>query len=264
MLMNAPRYRWMGLLSLGLLMWQCGPNPTGSLEESHPERVPDYITAERYTRLVIEVDYVEGMKPEGATLQNLVAGLEPLLAKPDGIEVVLDEKLAARGADYRWSGEELLSLQARTFDLPVDDRTVKMHALFLDGRDARDDSYLGLEWANRNIAIFKQSIDRSCRTQTKHQFGLVERLCQQAEESIWTHEIGHVIGLVDNGLPMVTDHVDPDHPHHDADEACVMYWAFERQKALDSIRGRLRDDPDSDALGFGEACRADIAAMQSP
>ena len=247
-------------------LWQCGSGSSPSLDQRYPERVPDYITADRYTRLVIEVDYVEGMRPDAATIEQLTAGLKKLVDKPDGVGVRLDEKLAARGADYGWELGTIGALEERTFDLEVGAKTVKMHALFLDGRDARKEGaqYLGLSWANRNIVLFKQSLQQACRASAKRQLGLVERLCQQAEQMVWTHEVGHVLGLVDYGLPMVEPHNDPDHPHHDKNEDCIMYWAFERGQALDRIRGRLKDDPDADALGFDEACRADIAAMRSP
>jgi hypothetical protein len=42
----------------------------------------------------------------------------------------------------------------------------------------------------------------------------------------WTlaHEIGHAIGLVNHGVPMVTPHEDAANPGHDTNEKCIMYW----------------------------------------
>jgi hypothetical protein len=47
------------------------------------------------------------------------------------------------------------------------------------------------------------------------------------EQVTLIHEIGHAIGLVNNGLPMVEAHQDADHGAHCNNPDCVMYWANE-------------------------------------
>ena len=231
------------------------------------DRVRDYIRSDNYDRLVLEVDYTTGVAPTESVIDDLVAGLTPLFDKPAGIEVVLDEELPPRGSDYAWSFGELAELAGLTYDLEVDEDTIKMHVLIVDGHDERDDeegSILGLSWSNLNIVLYQESLDRLCESEAGNSLrraGLVEEACARTQLAIWTHELGHVIGLVDMGLPMVEDHEDPEHAHHDHNEECVMYWAYARQQAFDEIGKQLLDDGDA-TLGFDAGCKADIAAVR--
>jgi hypothetical protein len=113
--------------------------------------------------------------------------------------------------------------------------------------------------------VYKQRLEEVCETDagdTLRRRGLVERVCNETELIIWTHEVGHVLGLVNFGLPMVEDHEDPDHEYHDHNEDCVMHWAFERRQAFEKIGDRFIDDEDV-SLGFDEACLADIEAVRT-
>lgn len=118
---------------------------------------------------------------------------------------------------------------------------------------------LGVAWAQQNIAIFKQVIEDNCGAAG---LGiLTEAGCAAAELAICVHEVGHVIGLVDNGLPMITLHEDPEHPGHDISRDCVMYWAYEG----DALISRVADDllnTGSSALDFDAECLQDIAAVR--
>jgi hypothetical protein len=238
-----------------------GAAPDGALEFNVPERIVRYIRGDRAGRLVIEVDAVQGFAPYDSVKPRLVDGLESLLDKPSGVEVVMDETLDSRGEDYAWSDEELFELAEQTFNLEVPDGTVKMHALFVDGHRESDSGgqvTLGLAWAHRHMAIYKESLQGSC---TGGLGAIEEQLCRDAEKAIWTHEVGHTIGLVDNGLPMVTDHRDPDHGPHDESDECVMYWAYENDAVVDELRTRLMNGG-GQTLGFDQACRDDVAAIR--
>src|SRR6185503_8431274 len=41
------------------------------------------------------------------------------------------------------------------------------------------------------------------------------------------HELGHALGLVNHGIPMVADHEDAAHPAHCSNPFCIMYWQNE-------------------------------------
>jgi hypothetical protein len=65
-----------------------------------------------------------------------------------------------------------------------------MHALFLDGHDARDSEdtvVLGLAWGHRHIVMYKRTLQRSCSGVPLP--GLQQRLCEMGELSVfiaWT------------------------------------------------------------------------------
>lgn len=230
---------------------------------SNLTRPQAYARPAPYSRLVLELDAVPGTEPRARSSDAVVATLDELLDKPGGIEVVRDADIASRGADHAWTNQELFELAEETFDLAAGADTVKIHVLTVDGHSARDDEgpgvILGIAWSNRHLVLFHDTIEDVCDGGLGPTLGA--ELCAAAEESIWTHELGHVIGLVNTGAPMVEDHEDPDHRGHDHDDGCVMYWAYEGAGLIDVLAERVVGG-NSAALEFDDACRADIAALQ--
>lgn len=227
-------------------------------------RVAQYVRSTQYTKLTLEIDSVPGFEPRDAAESDVLAKLDQILDKPEGVGVVRDGALASRGEDHAWTDGELFALADETFDLSVDEKTIKMHILFVDGHSARDtDSgvILGLAWANTNLVMFKQTIEKVCSGPLTPPL-LREPLCESAEFSIWLHELGHVIGLVNTGLSMVEDHQDEEHGAHDTSDECVMYWAYEGDALVNQLRDRLISG-NEDRLGFDEQCLADIAAVRN-
>ncbi|HJK99663.1 MAG TPA: hypothetical protein RMF84_20715 [Polyangiaceae bacterium LLY-WYZ-14_1] len=221
-------------------------------------RPADYIRGSRATRLVIELDTVEGKAPRAGVADALTAGLAPLLDKPDGVVVEVDQTdLPAEGEDRVWTFSALQDLADRTFDVPRPEGTIALHTLWLDGR-FESGGVLGVAWANRHVAIFSDFLDRSCFRLLP---GIQEAVCVAAEEAIWTHEVGHVLGLVNNGIPMVEDHQDEENGAHDDSQDCVMYWAYENASLVDLIRDDVMSGNETD-LGFDDACLADLAAVR--
>ena len=230
-----------------------GPDAYG--ERPRHER---YIRGDQDTRLVIELDVVAGNEPRAGVIDRLVSRLGALLDKPAGIEVVLGT-IPSRGADHVWTEAELFALGDETFANDAPAGTIVMHAMWIDGhheRDTASGAILAVAWAHTHIAVFENTIEANCDGQPL----LGERLCETAQYGVWLHEVGHVLGLVDNGTPMVTPHVDEAHGRHDSNDGCLMYWAYESSAGLDSLATTLiggGELPDFDA-----ACLADIAAVR--
>jgi hypothetical protein len=230
-----------------------------------PDEAPRWqqiIAADPYPRLVIEVDYVAGREPRQSSIDELEAILESVLDKPGGVEVVLDEELDSLGASHAWTIDERVQLAIATSNLEVPDDTIKIHTLSLDGHAIEDDSMdgvlLGVAWGFENIVLWRDTLDGGCMGVGV----LVDELCAQAELLIWQHEVGHVIGLVDGGLPMVVDHLDPTPGagKHDVDHACVMYREYEGLDAIDATLDRLLMG--GPAIELDAACLADIDAAK--
>jgi hypothetical protein len=222
----------------------------------------DYVRSDEYARLVLEVDAVPGFEPLDHNRTALAARLAEIVDKPAGVEAVLDGLIASRGADHRWTFAELEALALETFDRVEPEGTTKMHVLFLDGAyDAPGGGVvLGVAWGQRHLAVFSQSVREACGDAGLPS-PLDEELCADAELAVWLHEVGHVLGLVDIGLPMQTDHEDPEHDGHDRDADCVMYWAYEG----DALVARLVDDllgTGNGALDFDAHCLDDVAAVR--
>ncbi len=249
----------------------CNTSPLGDIggggtmkgaEDPRP-RYEDYARGDRFPRLVIEVDSVAGVEPREEVEQEIAGTLSGLVEKPGGVSVQRDGEIASRGADHGWTFEELQALAEEQFALEVPADTIKMHVMFVDGRwheDSGDSRVLGIAWAHTHAVIFKQTIEDACRIGPGGP--LSERLCANAEHGVWLHELGHVMGLVNVGAPMVTGHEDPDHRGHSHNRDCVMFWAYETGGLLDLLRDRLIEGDDS-RMGFDAACRADLEALRS-
>lgn len=257
---------------LALALAGCPPDP-GSADDAGPTdaasvladapgerpRHERYLRGDVDTRLVIELDVVAGAEPRAGVTADLVTRLSTLLDKPAGIEVVMGS-IASRGVDHAWTEAELFALGDETFANEAPPGTVVMHVMWLDGhheRDGASGAILGVAWAHTHIAVFESTIESSCDGQPL----LGDRLCATAQYGVWLHEVGHVLGLVDNGTPMVTPHLDADHGHHDSDDGCLMYWAYESSAGLDALASTLLGG--GAAPDFDAACLADLAAVRS-
>lgn len=229
--------------------------PTGQSPE-------DLIRSTTFSKLVLEVDHVPGLQPRPEVEEALLAGLRELVDKPDGIEIVHTASVQARGSDHVWKVSALEDVAEKHFDLDVSGDTVKIHVLIIDGHSSKDSEtsrILGDSWAHTHMALYAESIRWQCETFD----GVEDRepFCAHAELSVWTHEIGHLLGLVDAGTPMVTPHAHPSSAGHDVDDECVMAFGSTPQH-LD----RLSDGPlpglDLPNLRFDAACLADLAAVR--
>jgi hypothetical protein len=245
--------KWLSVgLFFALFTSACGD------DSADKTRVDNYLQSDNFTRLVLEVDYVDGYGPMAEAESAMIDKISPLVDKPDGVEAMHDEKIVSRGEDHAWSIDELDALADETNTLSVGSNTIKMHVLFVDGhydQDSDDGKVLGVAWGRKNIAIFKKTIRDNCQ-------GILtgDELCKFAEQAIWTHEVGHVLGLVNNGVPVQSNHHDVEHGHHCNNDECVMYWAYEGTKVFDVLKDRLGGS--AGALEFDAACKEDLAKVR--
>lgn len=241
------------------------PDGGGTGETPPPADRPRFeyfIRGDTYPRLVMEIDAVPGQTTRASVRRDLADGLRPLLDKPEGIEFIVDQALESRGGDHAWTFEELDLLARETFDLAVPKGTLKMHTLLVDGRyqSPGGGTVLGIAWAHTHLVLFTQTIAESCNVGIGP---LAEQVCTDAERGIWAHEIGHLLGLVDNGLAMSTPHREPDAAKgaHDQSDRCIMYWAYEGTGIIDAVSTGLFGST-TENLGFDAACLADLAAVR--
>lgn len=226
-------------------------------------RIERLIRGDVDTRLVLEVDSVPGFEPRAGVVDQAAMAVAPLLDKPDGITSMPGGTVASRGEDHAWTVEELHETANATFDLEVPAGTIKLHVLFVDGFYANESPggrTLGVALNDTHVVLFKARLTSTCRSAGAGPL-LEDELCTLAEVSVLVHEIGHAIGLVNNGLAMVTPHEDTAHPAHDTNRECVMYWAYEGGDLLGTLLTRLIGG-NRGPLPFDDACRADVAAIR--
>lgn len=223
-----------------------------------------YLRPDPYARLVLEIDFAGGLEPYPPTLAQIGPVLDQLVDKPGGVEVVMDDVLIPVGSDHAWTAAERVALGEARFDLELPVDTIAIHVMMVDGYPIEDDASstvtLGHAWGNRHVMVYKETIAAGCEGAVVGE--LTQLLCERTELLLLQHELGHVLGLVDFGIPMQKDHRDPDLEHgpHDVDPECLMHWRFETLDLLDSVLDELVTG--APPIQLGPACLQDLAAAQ--
>lgn len=240
--------------------------PTPTADE--PARTVQLFGPSARPGLRVELHHRQGAGPTDAAIDKLEDALDVLVAsghidKPGGIEVVRGTQLPAGDPDAVHTFDALRAELEAVRGPFVDDDATVIHALYTDGSyedDGPNGTVLGFAWGGARLVMMRDSIDASC---DRPGFTLLPggraNGCATLEGSVLLHELGHLFGLVDNGLPMVTPHRDPDHGAHDDDEDCLMYWAAETNRAADRILDRLTGG-NTGLPSFDQACLDDMAA----
>jgi hypothetical protein len=192
----------------------------------------DYITDRDYSRWTFEVD-IAGEGPPAGVLEHARSQIEPLVRK-ERIEFAIDERLPAGDlAQKAWTDDDVRSFARQHRGRETGDGTVVTHLLFLAGHSAHDDGnarVLGVAYGHDLIVLFPQSIKASCDSALPPLAGLCSP--DPYFRAVLVHEIGHALGLVDNGIPMVRNHeasTCDDRPDsgHSSNSQSVMYCAVE-------------------------------------
>jgi hypothetical protein len=219
-------------------------------------RFEHFIRRAPYPRLVLEVDRWAGYQPSPFAVQRLEAGLKGILGK-DEVKVEVDgERPSDPRAANGWTFAELRQLAAESFNRPVPVGTIKMHVMLVDGVYEQRD-VLGIAWDYTHLVLFRQRMDEACGAGLP----LNQEVCRQTELGVWVHEVGHLLGLVNIGLPMQSAHEAEDKRAHDVSDGCIMFWAYETPDVLTAITNDVfGTDP---KLGFDDACLQDIDAVKN-
>lgn len=221
------------LLALAVLAPGCVRPPAA--ERPYYEEV---LSAEPFTRLVVELDHAPGRAPSPEATAHLLATLRNVTSKQE-VTLVLREQLPADGAE-RWSAEELVALERQTRDTPHTAPTAVLHVLYPAGRFERD-GVAGVTVGGPvlgPVVVFLDTLGELAAGPAGP-LPLPPQAIARLERATLLHEAGHGVGLVDNGLPQVRDREDPDHPGHSRNAGSVMYWKVE---SLDGLRDFILQD----------------------
>ena len=206
------------------------------------------LSDDKYTSMVVEIDYEAGYMPEQSSTDLLKTRLEQVCNKPQGIEIVLTETNFEH--DGQWSASDVREKGwNEKSNNPQSDSTLYWQAIFPSGQYAND-GVLGVAVDASTIAIFGEAVDDA-------EGPIFNRpSAEEIENSVLVHEFGHLLGLVNLVYQSPVDHEDDEHKGHSNNEDSVMYWAIESANIGNIITGELPDDFDSDDLN-------DLAGMLS-
>ena len=184
----------------------------------------DMLSSGKYTTLNIQVQYMPGYSLDPAVVTNLTNYLDGICNKPGGITIT-QSQIAANGDTLNVDKVAVLERQNRT--AYTGGGTISLYVLVTDGYDTSV-SILGFAYRNTSICLFGKSI-------FDHSGGYAEVSRVSLETSVLEHELGHIMGLVNLGSPMVHFHQDTVHGNHCTNVQCLMHWAIETQTAYNIL-----------------------------
>lgn len=224
------------LLVILILAVACGKGPAKKSSRAYQDISAIYSSQ----KLKINVYFEPGAEPYtdsvlGQDLWKLTEMNLNALFEGRSIEVsvpkTIDQmtQISAKGKSS-WSVEEVLEL-ARTHPLKTANGTTQFQIFFLNGYSEEGPGIIGFHISNTKImAIFKDVIKNSGGN-----LGIVQKYVEQAT---LIHEMGHALGLVNNGLPMQENHQDSEHGAHCKNTDCVMYYSNEGASSMMSFAQR--------------------------
>lgn len=153
-----------------------------------------------------------------------------------------------------WTPTQVLELDQNT-SLPAPVGSNTFHIYFLKGRAAENAHIIGYHiTGSKVLVVFKDVI-------TSMGLGLDQLVPRYVEQATLVHEMGHAIGLVNNGLPMVSPHQDHAHGAHCDNPNCVMYYSNEGSSSMLKFANKIISE--MSVIMFGPKCLNDARSFQS-
>ena len=205
----------------------------------------DLLNSSKYKSLVVELQYLsDDFKPDSAVTDHFKAMLEQRLNKPNGITVVTRQ---IKPSTISFGLEQIKSIEETSRTVFTKGDELAVYVLYLNGYYAADSLVLGAAYRNTSIVLFGKSInDFSTGDPLKH---LV------FDATVLEHEFGHLLGLVDEGIPLQSEHKDAANGNHCTNPDCLMYYAVMDGYHDSQYAGGLASVPVMDS-----ACITDLRA----
>jgi hypothetical protein len=204
----------------------------------------NYLRASPARRLVVEVAWVAGLEPNQGALDHLSQVLGDVTDKPGGVSVLRGRSFASSKSSY--SVADIRAVESQNRGRFSGGDTVTMWIVYLNGSFADQEGALGLAYGATSAAVFRDRLNDAATA-------LI--LEPAIERAVVTHEVGHLLALINIGYHSARDHEDPEHRSHSRSNKSVMYWAVE-DLSLKNLVGGPPDDFDADD-------RADLEMLKS-
>lgn len=219
------------LLLFFVLSTSCGKEPAKKSSQTYQD-ISSYYNA---GKLNISVYYEEGAEPYTdkvgsielwsllrSNLDALFEGRSTEIAVPGSLENMT--KMTAQ-KKASWSLEDVMAL-ARAHPISNIKGVTDFQIFFLNGYANNNPGIIGFHISNTRImAIFKDVIKSTAN-------GNDSTVPKYVEQATLIHEMGHALGLVNNGLPMKQHHQDTEHGAHCDNSECVMYYSNEGTSSM--------------------------------
>lgn len=221
-----------------------------SIAASHPQNflavgasAKDLLRAANYTSIKIEIQYMPGFAPDAASVNNALAFLNTLVNKPSGITTI-QTQIPTAGKPVM-TLNDIVEVEKNYRTVYTSGNQLGVYLLYTDGKYS-EATALGLAFRNTSMAVLGKTI-----TDNSGGFGQVSRT--KLETTVVEHELGHILGLVNLGTPMVTNHQDASNPNHCNNSNCLMFHGTNTTSVMGMLGGGSVPPLDAN-------CKADLTA----
>ena len=216
----------------------------------------DFLTADNFISIRLEIAYVQGYKPTQTSIDGLVKFLQSRCYKP--AEISIKETVVAPTDDNKSLDiDEIVQIEADNRTVYNTGDELGVWVFFADNNSDKDEDnsvILGTAYRNTSCIIFEKTIQDINNRLTGSDLSRMEGTSIQ-------HEFGHLFGLVDLGTPMLVDHQDTTAAddgsstpnRHCNVDGCLMYY----QTVTDIFSMVTGNNAIAE---FDELCLADLKA----
>ncbi|MDX1829677.1 MAG: membrane metalloprotease [Lutibacter sp.] len=188
----------------------------------------DILSNNTFSTIYIEVMYVNGFAPTDNTLNNFKNFIEQRTYKTN---VIVEKKEITPPVQTTYSIDDIRTIEDDNRTHFSANNQIALSAIFINGASANNtsDSYvLGTAYRNTSFVIFEESVQSFSDSQ-------FEPSREVLESTVVLHEFGHLLGLVNVGTTMVTDHQDTANGAHCTDQNCLMYYKAENGSSIGNM-----------------------------
>lgn len=203
-------------------MVEDGTNPKPN-QKAAGSSAHDFLSDDDYQSLTIEILYIGQYRPSDAAVASLQNFMDARLNKPGGVHITLREIDSPGTSPYTTA--EIRQLEADNRTAYNDVGELALCILFVDGKSSSDtntSAVLGTAYLNTSCVIYENTVFAFSN-------GVNQPPRAIMEGTVLQHELCHLLGLVNFGTDMVTDHEDDEHKRHCDNPNCLMYWASQNR-----------------------------------
>ncbi|MDQ6609023.1 MAG: hypothetical protein M3Y85_04300 [Bacteroidota bacterium] len=175
------------------------------------------LSSSNYSILQIEIDYMPGYTPDAMALTNLVNFLNARINKTGGVQVITRQINSGNAQSLSLS--DIVSIEKNNRIYFTGGNVMGVYILITDGYSANMNTFATAYW-NTSYCIFGKAINDNSGA-------LFQVSRTRLMTTILEHEFGHLLGLVDQGTPMVVSHRDASNGAHCNNTGCLMYFGIE-------------------------------------
>jgi len=245
--MNSFRLRSLAAIVLLVIAFGCDrEEEVPAFVKNNTVKPVDFLSSSTFTTLNVEIGYVQGFEPKQSALNHLKTFLEERLNKT--VVKFTTHTIPATGR-VSITVDAIRENEKAQRKLVTSGNELTAYIVFFDTEYSESTStqkVLGIAYGVSSMAVFAKTADGFARSDMPARATL--------ETFILNHEFSHILGLVNNGVPMVAPHQDTAHGAHCSNPDCLMYWQAETNVRLGDLLG-----PD-DVPGLDASCIADLKA----